>query len=74
MRFSAGVQQEFVQLCPSQTHLNRTLKNLPNYNQHLNGISFYYIIVTLKYINFDSSFTNFAFMRKLSSFTNFAFM
>ena len=27
-----------------------TLKNLPNYNQHLNGISFYFIIVTLRYI------------------------
>ena len=34
-------------------NIARTLKNLPNYNQHLNGISFYYIIVTLKYINFN---------------------
>ena len=32
-------------------NIDRTLTNLPNYNQHLNGISFYFIIVTLKYIN-----------------------
>ena len=34
-------------------NIDRTLKNKPNYNQHLNGISFYYIIVTLKYNNFN---------------------
>ena len=34
-------------------NIDRTLKNKPNYNQHLNGISLYYIIVTLKYINFN---------------------
>ena len=33
--------------------IDRTLKNKPNHNQHLNVISFYYIIVTLKYINFN---------------------
>ena len=33
-------------------NIDRTQKNLPNYNQHLNVISSYYIIVTLKYINF----------------------
>ena len=34
-------------------NIDRTLKNLPNYNQHLNRISSYYIIVTLKYTNFN---------------------
>ena len=55
MRFSAGVQQEFVQRVPVKHILNidRTLKNLSNYNQHLNEILVYYIIVTLKYINFN---------------------
>ena len=34
-------------------NMDHTLKNLPNYNQHLNVISFYHTIVTLKYINFN---------------------
>ena len=34
-------------------NIDRTLKKKKNYNQHLNRISFYYIIVTLKYINFN---------------------
>ena len=52
------VKQEFVRLCPSRdcVPVKRILKidcNLQNYNQHLNGISFCYIIVTLKYNNFN---------------------
>ena len=32
-------------------NIDHRLKNLPIYNQHLNGITLYYIIVTLKYNN-----------------------
>ena len=56
MRFSAGVQQEFVQLCPKHiSNIDRHLTlmtDLLNYNHHWNVIAFYHIIVILKDINF----------------------